>query len=92
MTGDAGHPAMEHLARMRILEPDAARAARTRQRCQAMLRRRAESTIGAPPALAAGGNAPGPMRLRPTAVAAFCVLCAVYVGGLVATAVRVLGR
>ena len=93
MTREPGHSSVDDLSRLAALEPDRARAERTRQHCRALLgRQRAAQTRSAARALTIKGIAATPSPLPPVVLGAFCLLGAAYVGELFATAIRLLGR
>lgn len=87
MTPDAGHTPMDDLPRLAVLEPDRARAARTRRRCHAVLERqrrgRGRTRVAAP---GVGASA----RVGSAVLVAFGLIFVAYVGELVATALRLL--
>jgi hypothetical protein len=93
MTREAGHSSAADLSRLAALEPDRARTQRTRQHCHALLaRRRAARTRSAAPGMTIEGIAATPSSLPPVVIGAFCLLGAAYVGGLLVTAIRLLGQ
>lgn len=84
---------MDGLARLAVLEPDGVRAGRTRQQCRAVLGRQRAAHARKAQQRVGNGDVDGMRsRVRPAAIAAFGLLCAMYVGELVATAARLLGR
>ena len=85
-------PSIDDLGGLSRLEPDARRADRTRQRCRAVLHRRRVARIRTDVRLRAIERIEAPRRLSPVAIGVFCFLCVVYVGELVATAVRLLNH
>ena len=93
MTRETAHSSVDDLSRLAVLEPDCARARRTRHQCHALLaRQRAAQTRSSARALAFKGIAATPSSLPPVVIGAFCLLGAAYVGELFATAMRLLGH
>ena len=93
MTPEPGNSSVADLSRLAALEPDHARAQRTRQHCHTLLaRRRAAQTRTAARMLAIDGIQAPSSRLHPVAIGGFCLFGAAYVGGLFATAIRLLGH
>ena len=71
----------DRLRGLSTLQPDAARAARTRQRCRAALQRRTQGRPGQDVAQADVGHA----AWRNALAGAVAILCLVYVLSLIAT-------
>ena len=90
---EPGHSSVDDLSRLAVLEPDRARAERTRQHCHARLgRQRAAQTRSADLALAIKGIAATPSPLSSVVIGVFGLLGAAYVGELFVTGIRLLGR
>ena len=93
MTPDAADVSIGDLQRLAVLEPDAARVARTRARCQAALARQRAGHAGRAARTAAVERTEAvASRQSPVAIGGCCLLCAAYVGELVGTVVRLLSR